>query len=61
MPKSARLLERWRFPPNIVSAVRFHHAPKGAGKSQRSLASYVYIADMIAHLRATVMAIWRSL
>jgi putative nucleotidyltransferase with HDIG domain len=44
----ARLLERWRFPPNIVSAVWFHHAPKGAGKSQR-LASYVYIADMIAH------------
>jgi putative nucleotidyltransferase with HDIG domain len=44
----ARLLERWRFPPNIVSAVWFHHAPKGAGKSQR-LASYIYIADMIAH------------
>jgi putative nucleotidyltransferase with HDIG domain len=44
----ARLLERWRFPPNIVSAVWFHHAPKGAGKSQR-LASYIYMADMIAH------------
>lgn len=44
----ARLLERWRFPPSIVSAVWFHHTPKGAGKSQR-LASYIYVADMIAH------------
>jgi putative nucleotidyltransferase with HDIG domain len=44
----ARLLERWRFPPDIVSAVWFHHAPKGAGKSQR-LASHIYMADMIAH------------
>lgn len=44
----ARLLERWKFPPNIVSAVWFHHTPKGAGKHQR-LAAYIYIADMIAH------------
>lgn len=44
----ARLLERWKFPPNIVSAVWFHHTPKGAGKHQR-LASYVYMADMISH------------
>jgi putative nucleotidyltransferase with HDIG domain len=44
----ARLLERWKFPPNIVSAVWFHHTPKGAGRNQR-LASYIYLADMIAH------------
>lgn len=44
----ARLLERWKFPPNIVSAVWFHHTPKGAGKHQR-LAAYIYMADMIAH------------
>jgi len=44
----ARLLERWKFPPSIVSAVWFHHTPKGAGKHQR-LAAYVYMADMIAH------------
>ena len=44
----ARLLERWKFPPNIVSAVWFHHTPKGAGKGQR-LASYIYMADMISH------------
>ena len=44
----ARLLERWKFPPNLVSAVWFHHNPKGAGKHQR-LAAYVYVADMVAH------------
>lgn len=44
----ARLLERWKFPPNIVSAVWFHHMPKGAAKHQR-LAAYIYVADMIAH------------
>ncbi len=44
----ARLLERWKFPPNIVSAVWFHHTPKGAGKHQR-LAAYIYMGDMIAH------------
>ncbi|HUD49599.1 MAG TPA: HDOD domain-containing protein [Candidatus Baltobacteraceae bacterium] len=44
----ARLLERWKFPPNIVASVWFHHSPKGAGNHQR-LASYIYLADMIAH------------
>jgi putative nucleotidyltransferase with HDIG domain len=42
-----QLLERWKFPPNIVSAVWFHHAPKGAGAHQR-LASLVYLGNMIA-------------
>jgi putative nucleotidyltransferase with HDIG domain len=44
----ARLLERWRFPSSVVSAVWFHHSPRGAGKHQR-LASYIYLADMVAH------------
>jgi putative nucleotidyltransferase with HDIG domain len=42
-----RLLERWKFPPNIVSAVWFHHTPKGAGAHQR-LACLVYLGNMIA-------------
>jgi putative nucleotidyltransferase with HDIG domain len=42
-----QLLERWKFPPNIVSAVWFHHTPKGAGAHQR-LASLVYLGNMIA-------------
>jgi putative nucleotidyltransferase with HDIG domain len=43
-----RLLTRWRFSPNIVSAVWFHHTPQGAGSHQR-LAAYVYLGNMIAH------------
>jgi putative nucleotidyltransferase with HDIG domain len=42
-----QLLERWKFPPNIVAAVWFHHYPKGAGAHQR-LASLVYLGNMIA-------------
>jgi putative nucleotidyltransferase with HDIG domain len=43
-----RLLARWKFPANIVSAVCFHHDPANAGEHQR-LASYVYISNLIAH------------
>jgi putative nucleotidyltransferase with HDIG domain len=43
-----RLLARWRFPSNVVSAVWFHHNPKAAAPSER-LASHVYLGDMIAH------------
>ena len=43
-----RLLARWKFPANIVSAVCFHHDPAAAGEHQR-LASYVYVSNLIAH------------
>jgi putative nucleotidyltransferase with HDIG domain len=43
-----QLLSRWKFPPNIVAAVWFHHTPKGAGTHQR-LASIVYLGNMIAY------------
>jgi putative nucleotidyltransferase with HDIG domain len=43
-----RLLERWRFPANIVSAVTWHHSPKSAEEHQR-LASFVYLGNMIAY------------
>jgi len=43
-----RLLARWRFPANLVSAVWFHHNPKAAEPHHR-LASYVYVANMIAY------------
>jgi len=42
-----QLLQHWKFAPNIVAAVWFHHAPKGAGAHQR-LASCVYLGNMIA-------------
>jgi len=43
-----RLLARWKFPPNIVAAVWFHHHPAMATVHSR-LASYVYLANMIAY------------
>jgi putative nucleotidyltransferase with HDIG domain len=42
-----QLLQHWNFPPNIVAAVWFYHAPKGARAHQR-LASCVYLGDMIS-------------
>jgi putative nucleotidyltransferase with HDIG domain len=44
----ARLFESWNFPKSLVTAVRFHHDPSGAG-SYSKLAAYVYVADMIAY------------
>lgn len=44
-----RLLEKWNFPPNIVSAVWFHHVPKGA-RSEKRLASYVALGNLVACL-----------
>ena len=43
----AQLLHQWKFSPNIVSAVWFHHTPKGAAAHQR-LASCVYMGNLIA-------------
>jgi putative nucleotidyltransferase with HDIG domain len=44
-----RLLEKWTFPPNLVSAVWFHHVPKGA-RSEKRLASYVALGNLVACL-----------
>jgi putative nucleotidyltransferase with HDIG domain len=43
-----QLLSRWKFPPNIVSAIWFHHDPAAAAPHER-LASFVYLANMIAY------------
>jgi putative nucleotidyltransferase with HDIG domain len=43
-----RLLTRWKFPEPIVSAVWFHHQPRGAAPHER-LASYLYLGNLIAH------------
>ncbi len=43
-----RLLARWKFPPNVVSAVAHHHAPNAAGSHQR-LASFVYLGNIVAY------------
>jgi putative nucleotidyltransferase with HDIG domain len=44
-----RLMEKWNFPPNIVSAVWFHHAPKGA-RGEKRLTSYVALGNLVACL-----------
>jgi putative nucleotidyltransferase with HDIG domain len=42
-----QLLQHWKFPPNMVAAVWFHHSPKGAAAHER-LASCVYLGNMIS-------------
>jgi putative nucleotidyltransferase with HDIG domain len=44
----ARLLARWKFPANIVSAVCYHHDPAAAGEHQR-LAAFVYLGNLVAY------------
>ncbi len=43
-----RLLARWNFPPNIVSAVWHHHEPAGAQPHEK-LAAYVYLGNMVSY------------
>ncbi|OGJ86508.1 MAG: hypothetical protein A2268_02345 [Candidatus Raymondbacteria bacterium RifOxyA12_full_50_37] len=42
----ARLLERWGFPQDMISAVRHHHEPERA-LSGKKLAYHVYLSDVI--------------
>jgi putative nucleotidyltransferase with HDIG domain len=45
-----RLLSRWKFPPNLVAAVAFHHHPSGADSDvNKELAAYVYLGNMISY------------
>src|SRR4030095_4369881 len=43
-----RLLARWNFPENLVTAVWFHHEPAAATAHNR-LAAYLYVANMVAY------------
>jgi putative nucleotidyltransferase with HDIG domain len=47
----AALSERWRFPEEIVAAVKYHHHPQGGdqGGDHVTLADVVHVADAIAH------------
>ena len=44
----ARLLEQWRFSPEFVTGVRFHHDCKNAGEGAR-MAACIELADDLAH------------
>lgn len=53
-----RLLTRWKFPPNLVAAVAFHHQPADAGADQ-DVASYVHVGDLISYfVLGTYQADW---
>ena len=39
---------RWNFPPELVAAVTYHHAP-GEAKQHKDWAAYAYLGNMIAH------------
>jgi putative nucleotidyltransferase with HDIG domain len=43
----AALSERWRFPEEIINAVKYHHRPQGGDRV--TLADVVHVADAIAH------------
>jgi len=45
----ARLLERWKFPDNLVSALRHHHAAAPA-ESSSDYPLVIQVADFLSHL-----------
>lgn len=44
------IARNWKFPPEIVAAIEHHHNPEKAGRYE-TMASLVYIADMLAERR----------
>lgn len=44
-----RVSERWKFPPNIVAGIRYHHAPFVSPEHQ-GLVSLTYLCDHVALL-----------
>lgn len=43
------LLKRWRFPEEIVGAIRFHHDPAHAPENARHLTSLIYASNIVAY------------
>jgi putative nucleotidyltransferase with HDIG domain len=52
----ALLLERWKFPENIVAAVRHHHNPPLAD-SAAPLTAIVYVANILAFIRGEAASV----
>ena len=42
----AQILKKWSFPPELVNAVRWHHDPDSAGKTN-TLIDIVHVADIL--------------
>lgn len=43
------LLKRWRFPEEIVGAIRFHHDPAHAPESAKNLTALIYASNIIVY------------
>lgn len=43
-----RLLRKWLFPENLISAVAYHHRPGNAG-SEKALAQIIQLADVLSY------------
>ena len=46
----ALIADKWNFPKDLVSAIRFHHDPASAPKEQKDLVDTVYLANMFCEL-----------
>ncbi|MDR0496676.1 MAG: HDOD domain-containing protein [Treponema sp.] len=46
----ALISEKWNFPENLVTSIRYHHDPGSAPKQYRDLVDVVYLANMFCEL-----------
>ncbi len=47
---SAALLEKWNFPQEFVSAIKFHHRPYRSNLKETNLPLILFVADYASHL-----------
>jgi putative nucleotidyltransferase with HDIG domain len=45
----ALIAEKWNFPENLVTAIRYHHAPSDT-ETDRALVEAVYLANLFVHI-----------
>jgi putative nucleotidyltransferase with HDIG domain len=48
----AQIAEKWNFPENLVTAIRFHHDPVSAPPETKDLVETVYLANMFCEYEA---------
>ena len=46
----ALIAEKWNFPDDLVTAIRYHHDPSSAPKEYKDLVGIVYLANMFCEL-----------
>ena len=49
----ALVAEKWNFPEELISAIRYHHEPDLAPREHRDLVEAVYLASMLCEYEAT--------